>query len=115
MAKKNFLDNPALKFISLPQEQDTAAAEPEPIQEPEPPNEPERAQEQKPQTRLDELRTVVPEGYKLEKITEKRTKRIQLVIEPSLYDKLRSAAARSGVSVNEYAIQALNEKIKGEN
>jgi hypothetical protein len=109
MAKKNFLDNPALKFISLPQEQDTAAAEPEPIQEPE------RAQEQKPQTRLDELRTVVPEGYKLEKITEKRTKRIQLVIEPSLYDKLRSAAARSGVSVNEYAIQALNEKIKGEN
>ena len=48
MAKRNFPDNPALKFISLPQEQDTAAG-------------------------------------------------------------------AAGVSVNEYAIQALNEKIKGDN
>ena len=99
MAKKNFLNNPALKFISLPQEQDTATAPAEPEQ----------------QNRLDELQTIIPEGYKLEKITEKRTKRIQLVIEPSLYDKLKTAAGAAGVSVNEYAIQALNEKIKGDN
>ena len=103
MAKKNFLDNPALKFIDIPQEQDKADAEPEPIQEPEP------------QTRLDELLAVIPEGYRLEKIIERRTKRIQLVIEPSLYDKLKVAAGAAGVSVNEYAIQAFNEKIKGDN
>ena len=113
MANKNFLDNPALKFINIPQEQETAAvtAEPEPIQEAESQNVPEQVQES--QTRLDELRAIIPEGYKLEKIIERRTKRIQLVIEPSLYDKLKAAAMRSGVSVNEYAIQALNAKIKG--
>ena len=107
MAKKNFMDNPALKFIDIPQEQDTADAEPEPIQEPE--------QVTEPQTRFEELRTIIPEGYRLEKITERRTKRIQLVIEPSLYDKLKVAAGAAGVSVNEYAIQAFNEKIKRDN
>ena len=114
MAKKNFLDNPALKFISLPQEQDTAPESAEPESKPEL-AEPESKPEPEQQTCLDEMRAVVPEGYRLEKITEKRTKRIQLVTEPSLYDRLKAAAAAAGVSVNEYVIQAINEKIEREN
>ena len=119
-SKKNFLDNPALRFIDIPQEEEQeqeqeqeqetapAPAEYEKPEKPEKPEPPERAQ-----TAPDELRAAVnvPEGYRLEKITERRTKRLQLVVEPSLHDRLKAAAKDAGVSVNEFAIRALNEKI----
>ena len=113
-SKKNFLDNPALRFIDIPQEEEQEQEEeqaqetaPAPA-ESEKPETPERTQ-----TDPDELRAAVnvPEGYRLEKITERRTKRLQLVIEPSLHDRLKAAAKDAGVSVNEFAIRALNEKI----
>lgn len=54
----------------------------------------------------------VPEGYKLNpKYIEKRTKRIQLVVQPSLYDKLKAAADAAGLSLNEYANQAFLDKL----
>lgn len=54
----------------------------------------------------------VPEGYKLNpKYIEKRTKRIQLVVQPSLYDKLKAAADAAGLSLNEYANQAFKDKL----
>ena len=114
-SKKNFLDNPALRFIDIPQEEEEeqeqeqeTAPVPAESEKPEKPESPERAQ-----TAPDELRAAVnvPEGYRLEKITERRTKRLQLVIEPSLHDRLKAAAKDAGVSVNEFAIRALNEKI----
>ena len=110
-SKKNFLDNPALRFIDIPQEEEQEQEQetaPAPA-ESEKPETPERTQ-----TDPDELRAAVnvPEGYRLEKITERRTKRLQLVIEPSLHDRLKAAAKDAGVSVNEFAIRALNEKIK---
>ena len=40
MAKKNFLDNPALKFINIPQEQHTSDAGSGPTQEPDQVTEP---------------------------------------------------------------------------
>ena len=106
MAKKNFLDNPALRFIDIPQEIDGGQAEHESVN---------AAQNVGSiESKLEELRAVIPEGYRLEKIREKRTKRLQLVVEPSLYEKMKAAADAEGVSVNEYVIRALNEKIKGE-
>lgn len=119
MAKKSFTDNPALKFLS------TLDTEPEEITPPtaEPTAKQPKAKPQKEteQSRLDELRGlipegfIVPEGYTLTPIKERRTKRIQLVIEPSLYEKLKAAAGKAGISLNEYSIQALNEKIAKEN
>lgn len=54
----------------------------------------------------------VPDGYKLNpKYIEKRTKRIQLVVQPSLYDKLKAAADAAGLSLNEYANQAFKDKL----
>ena len=111
-SKKNFLDNPALRFIDIPQEEEEEQEQeqetaPVPA-ESEKPETPERTQ-----TAPDELRAAVnvPEGYRLEKIAERRTKRLQLVVEPSLHDRLKAAAKDAGVSVNEFAIRALNEKI----
>ena len=122
MTKKSFLDNPALKFIDIPQEQNTdTPPEPKPELGLEQNQPAPAAVTTEQQGRLDELRAIIPEGftipegYRLEKIVERRTKRIQLVIEPSLYNKLKAAAGKAGISVNEYAIQALNEKITKEN
>lgn len=112
MAKKNFLDNPALRFIDIPQENDSGTVTVTEQAERTSGNavRSERSVEKK----LDELRAVIPEGYRLEKIKEKRTKRLQLVVEPSLYEKMKAAAEAAGISVNEYVIQAVNEKIEGD-
>ena len=110
MAKKNFLDNPALRFIDIPQENDSGTVTEQAERTSGNAVRSERSVEKK----LDELRAVIPEGYRLEKIKEKRTKRLQLVVEPSLYEKMKAAADAAGVSVNEYVIQAVNEKIEGD-
>ena len=109
MAKKSFTDNPALQFISTPHEaeQDTAPA-PAPEQSKD-------TQQGLYPSRLDELKQLIPEGYTLTPIREKRTKRIQLVLKPSIYEKLKAAADKAGISFNEYATQALIEKMEKEN
>lgn len=48
-----------------------------------------------------------PEGMKLnpefvEKYIEKRTKRVQIIMQPSLYDKAKAQAERRGISFNDY-------------
>lgn len=114
MAKKSFTNNPALQFITIPEEteQDTAPA---------PAPEGKKPKQELDQSRLDELREIipegfkVPEGYKLTPIIERRTKRIQLVLKPSIYEKLKAAADKAGISFNEYATQALIEKMEKEN
>ena len=50
---------------------------------------------------------IPPEGYKLnpayiEKYIEKKTKRVQLLMQPSLYDRLKAAATSEGESLNNY-------------
>ena len=83
--KKTFLDNPALNFISVPEAEPTAAPS----------------------------RSAAPEGYKLNPLyIEKRTKRIQLVIQPSLYEKAKAAADKRGISFNEFINQAIEATIK---
>lgn len=51
-----------------------------------------------------------PEGYKVNPIyVEKRTKRVQLVLQPSLYDKVKQMADKQGVSLNDFCHKVLEE------
>lgn len=90
MAKKSFKDNPALQFIS--------ATEEEP-------------QEQAPQQPTEKA----PEGYKRNPLyVETKSRRLQLVLQPSLYERVKSRAKASGLSVNEYVHQLLDEAAREE-
>lgn len=84
--KKTFInrDNPALNFIS--------AATRETV---------ERGEE-------------IPEGYKRNpEYIEKKTRRLQLVLQPSLYEKVKARADQSGTSVNEYIHSILEDATRG--
>ncbi len=103
MSKKNFSDNPALRFISDDQTQTE-------------PKQNKGTYKRKNadidlEKRLDELRELLPEGKSLEVKSEPRTERLQLVLPPTLRKQLRAAAEREGVSVNEFAIRALETRI----
>ena len=89
MAKKTFInrDNPALNFISTAGQED-----------------PEPRTERK-----------APEGYKLNPLyVETKTRRLQLVLQPSLFDRVKKEAKKSGLSVNEYVHRIIDEATKGE-
>lgn len=87
-AKKSFKDEPAMRFISAINEQEQ-----------------EQAAEQ----------TTVPGKYTIAPRTvEPKTRRLQLVLQPSLYSKVKERAEASGVSVNEYIHQVLEIATKGE-
>ena len=50
----------------------------------------------------------VPDGFKADpRYIEKKTKRVQLILRPSLYVKVKEAADREGLSLNEYVHQVL--------
>ena len=92
MAKKNFIaeDNPALQFISSAM-QDTEGGS---------------AQSENPEPRAE----TIPEGYKLDtRFIEKRTQRVQLLMQPSLLKKAKTKARRNGQSLNDY-VHTLIEK-----
>ena len=81
--KKSFIeDNPALQFIS--------STEPLTERKPTPAEKP-------------------PEGYKLNPMfIETKTRRVQIVLQPSLYERVKAAAKAKGVSVNEYIHNVLD-------
>lgn len=98
MAKKSFKDNPALQFIS--------STEPELIKSAELEEKPQEKSEVKPQPRPIEK---PPKGYKLNPIyVETKSRRLQLVLQPSLYDRVKAKATAAGLSVNEYIHQVLD-------
>lgn len=93
MAKKSFKGNPALQFIS-------AAGESE-----------EEARRAISAGQLPKA----PEGFKLNPVyLETRTRRLQLVLQPSLYEKIKAKATASGISVNELCHQILSEAMREE-
>lgn len=58
---------------------------------------------------------LAPEGYKLNPLyVETKTKRLQLVLQPSLFDRVKKGAKQAGLSVNEYVHRILDEATKGE-
>ena len=89
MSKKSFKDNPALQFIS---ETDST-----------------------PQTISESMPATVPKGYKINPLyVETKTRRLQLVLQPSLFDRVKKEAKKSGLSVNEYVHRILDEATKRE-
>ena len=89
MAKKTFKDNPALQFISAEESTAEQAAAP--------------------------LRTQQPlEGYKLNPLyLETKSRRVQLILQPSLHEKVKQAAQTAGISFNEYVHRVLEQAVKG--
>jgi hypothetical protein len=56
-----------------------------------------------------------PKGYKINPMfIETKSKRMQLVVQPSLYESLKKASKRAGLSVNEYCHRVLSEATKEE-
>ena len=95
MARKSFKDNPALQFIN------GAGTE-------------ERSRKEKPAS---EEKTITmphpvegpPNGYKRNPIyVETKRRRLQLVLQPSLYERVKNGADAVGLSVNEYVHQILD-------
>lgn len=102
MAKKSFKDNPALMFISgaeaTGEEQEAkteqTAAE-APVKAP--------------------TNAKAPQGYKLNPLyVETKSKRLQLVLQPSLFERIKAKATESGLSVNEYCHQILDKATREE-
>lgn len=102
MGKKTFKDNPAMQFITPPEEEADAQEET-----------PEELQEEKPKAKRPKAAQKPPAGYKLDpNMVETKTKRVQLVLQPSLYERAKEKAWREHLSVNEY-IHQLIEKDTG--
>lgn len=94
MANKiDYGQSPALAFIKPQGEQgETAAAEEPPAKAP---------KSKKPE----KLRTIViPEGMTItpDMFIEKRSRRVQLVLRPSVYEKAKAKADSLGISFNDY-------------
>lgn len=97
MAKKTFKDsiNPAMSFISQ-----------ESI---------DRAEGETPATAEAKRPDKAPEGYKLNPLyIETKSKRLQLLIQPSLHEKLKSKAKAEGISVNELVNSILQDALAEE-
>ena len=53
-----------------------------------------------------------PEGYKVNPLyIEKRSKRLQLLVQPSLYDKIKAQADAEGCSVNDLIHRVLEDAV----
>lgn len=96
MAKKSFKSNinPAMQFISAVEETEV-----------------------KEQPVVEEKKTVeaIPEGYKIDyRFVETKSRRLSLLVQPSIHEKLKKGAAASGKSLNEYIHSLLEEAVKGE-
>lgn len=97
MAKKTFKDsiNPAMSFISQ-----------ESI---------DRAEGETPATAEAKRPDKAPEGYKLNPIyIETKSKRLQLLIQPSLHEKLKRKAQAEGTSVNDLVNSILQDALTEE-
>lgn len=92
--KKSFVtdnDNPALAFIS--QESKDAV---------------DRGED----SRRADTSLKAPEGYKINPLyIETKTKRVQLVWQPSLFEKVKAASRAEGISLNEYVHRVLRAAV----
>ena len=54
-----------------------------------------------------------PEGYKVDnRFIEKKTRRLQLIMQPSLYERIIECAEKAGLSRNDFVHQALDNVTK---
>ena len=96
---EDFTDNPAIPFITTPQEpqepQEQTTAE-----TPSKTTEPAREAPQRPTMRF--------------VYAEKKTQRVQLVMQPSVLERTRAAAESLNISLNEYINQAIIQRLDRE-
>lgn len=91
MPKKDFKNNPALQFIST-------ATEPD---------------EYEPNSFTDTVRQPKPRSYTAP-ANEIKSRRVQLLIQPSLWKELERIASREGISNNEAVITAIRAYVERE-
>lgn len=105
--KKSFktdLVNPAMQFISDPLEVRGEEIPEGTLQE----------RKEMEETAVSAIRSV-PEGYKTNPLyVETKSKRLQLLIQPSLLEKIRGKAKAEGRSVNDFVHSVLEEALRGE-
>jgi predicted DNA binding CopG/RHH family protein len=64
---------------------------------------------------VDVKRKEAPEGYKVNpEFIETKSKRVQLLLQPSTVDAIKALATRKGLSMNEAINEAIQEYIKRE-
>lgn len=93
MARKDFKkNNPAEAFITMPEEPIKEEASPQPTADRKP-----------------------PEGYKLNPMyIEIKSKRVQLLLQPSVVEALKDLAKEKGQSMNETASEAIKAYLERE-
>lgn len=93
--KAVFQENPALQFLTTPM--DIAEETP-----------PAQAAGEAPAP------ASAPDGFRVNPLyIEKKSRRMQLVLQPSLYARVQAHAKAAGVSVNEYVHALLDEATRG--
>ncbi len=57
----------------------------------------------------------VPQGFKINHaLVETKSKRVQLLMQPSLHSRVKAAADAQGISFNDYVHRALERALEGE-
>lgn len=100
--KKSFKDNPALRFISTPHHQETMAEKPETKEI----TDPKTTEAVKPE------RSYISDSVPMKlnpRYIETKSKRLQLLLQPSLYNKLKGMAGDQAISLNELINIALKD------
>ena len=106
--KKSFMGNPAIQFITAPEPKEPTEQVQElpnvsaPVQKTD-------AQELAKTNAPVPNSNTPPAGYKMNPMyVETKSRRLQLVLQPSLYERVKKAAKDAGLSVNEYVHQILD-------
>lgn len=102
MPKKSFKGNPALQFFSQGQTDEQADTTPAAAAPAEPAAMPE------PQAK-DAGAEIAADNWRPGK-AEMKSRRVQLLLKPSSYEKAKAAAAKYGISVNEYISQIIDRE-----
>ena len=109
-SKKDFTkqQNPAMAFISPPKAQEVPVEE---IHEETARNATEGLAA--PQKGIRIMTEDIPVGYKVNPLfVEVKSRRLQLLVQPSLYEDVKAQAKAKGISVNEFAHRALEKAVK---
>lgn len=112
MAKKDFKTNPAMNFIS-PESIEAVDGKTEKATTPKG-NKPDVAKAGKPAERKRSKKTAsAPAGYKPNpEYIETKSKRVQLLVQPSIYEAVKAKAKAEGISANEAINEALREYVE---
>lgn len=127
MAKKDFTENPAFKFLSESETEPEQISTEQNAQATSSTTTPKKKKELD-QSRLDEIRALIPEdfsiedlkaiiptGFKIIEEKEKKTKREAFYVTPALHKRIKAAADRAEISLSEFFTRAVIEKLEREN